>query len=525
MNAAVRKVKHQHPTFMRAVLADARVTMAYRSEGRELTSRRDAIVQILRLVWVSDAFLAQICYRAKARLQALRVPVLPRLFHRLAMMTSQVCIGDPVLIEPGVYLPHGQVVIDGFVRIGPGAVLFPWVTIGLAAGDFQGPTLGSDVHVGTGAKIIGPITVGAGARIGANAVVVRNVAAGGTVVGVPAHRSADRSSDAKLATAERAIECGQIREAIDVLTESNRRHASVPVERRLAQLRHEGFLALEHRAPSISWPPSANDLFPEVEGIPEIASTELSVDTLRAGILGHGALIVRGLLGTDRCTKLRESIPLAFRAYDQFESGVDDPENPWYWPLQPTSGIVERTWLRGGGGVLAADSPRILFDLLDAIESTPLPGVLSAHFGERPALSVKKTTLREVPPDTNTSWHQDGAFLGEGIRTVNVWIALSPCGIDAPSLDIVPRRLDHIVPTGIDGAVFDWSVSDSSAERAAGEHSIVRPIFETGDAILFDEMNLHRTGAGPGLTKPRYAVEMWFFAPSTYPMAQLPLLF
>jgi hypothetical protein len=51
---------------------------------------------------MSDAFLAQALYRAEARLQALGVPVLPRLAHRLAMALAQVAIGDPVVIHPGV---------------------------------------------------------------------------------------------------------------------------------------------------------------------------------------------------------------------------------------------------------------------------------------------------------------------------------------------------------------------------------------------------------------------------------------
>ena len=533
MNRTVREVSQLHPTFLRAVLADAEVAMAYRSEGREIRSHVDAAAQIIRLAWVSDAFFAQICYRAKARLQALRVPLLPRLFHRLAMVTAQVCIGDPVVIEPGLYLPHGQVVVDGFVRIGSGAVLFPWVTIGLVAGEFRGPTLGDDVHVGTGAKVIGPITIGGGARIGANATVINDVPPGATAVGVPARlverRSADENGEAHDgvdAEAERHAAEGRFNDAIERLTELNRRHPTIQAERRLVSLRHQAFYALPHPDPMKIWPPEVDDLFPECDGIPEINAGDLSVALLRSGILRHGSIIVRGLLDPDRCKQLREAIPLAFTAYDEYELGVEGAkESPWYWPMEPTTGdVVERTWLRKGGGVLAVDSPRILFKLIEAVQSTPVPEVLTAHFGERPAFSVKKTTLREVPPDTATSWHQDGAFLGEGIRTVNVWVALSACGLDAASLDLVPRRLDHIVPTGVDGAVFDWSVSDKSAERAADGREIVRPIFEPGDAILFDEMNLHRTGAGPGLIKPRYAIEMWFFAPSTYPMAQIPLL-
>jgi serine O-acetyltransferase len=182
-NAAVRG---RHPHFVHALIADAKVTAAYRSERSEFHGRLDALAQALRLMWVSDAFFAQACYRAKARLQSLRIPILPRVAHRVAMMTAQVCIGDPVVVRPGIYLAHGQVVIDGFVEIQRGVVIFPWVTIGLRAGDFRGPTIGRGVQIGTGAKVIGPVTVGANAQIGANAVVVDDVPANATVVGLPA---------------------------------------------------------------------------------------------------------------------------------------------------------------------------------------------------------------------------------------------------------------------------------------------------------------------------------------------------
>ena len=182
-NAAVRG---RHPHFVHALIADAKVTAAYRAERSEFHGRLDALLQALRLMWVSDAFFAQTCYRAKARLQSLRIPILPRLAHRLAMMTAQVCIGDPVVVRPGIYLAHGQVVIDGFVEIQRGAVIFPWVTIGLRAGDFRGPTIGRGVQIGTGAKVIGPVTIGPNAQIGANAVVVDDVPANVTVVGFPA---------------------------------------------------------------------------------------------------------------------------------------------------------------------------------------------------------------------------------------------------------------------------------------------------------------------------------------------------
>ena len=93
--------------------------------------------------------------------------MLPRLAHRLAMVISQVSIGDPVVMEPGVYIVHGQVVVDGLVEIGREPVISPFVTIGLRAGDVQGPTIERGVNIGTGAKVIGAVRVGAGATIGA----------------------------------------------------------------------------------------------------------------------------------------------------------------------------------------------------------------------------------------------------------------------------------------------------------------------------------------------------------------------
>jgi serine O-acetyltransferase len=184
--AVWRDIRSRHPRLGEAIAADARVTARFRGERHEFRSSLDLFLQVLRLMWVSDAFLAQALYRAKARLQALGVPVLPRIAHRLAMALAQVSIGDPVVVRPGVYIVHGQVVVDGLVEIGPEVTIFPFVTIGLRAGDVHGATVEHGASIGTGAKLIGPVRVGAGARIGANAVVVDDVPAGVTVVGAPA---------------------------------------------------------------------------------------------------------------------------------------------------------------------------------------------------------------------------------------------------------------------------------------------------------------------------------------------------
>ena len=186
VSQAIKEVRRLYPSFFRAVAADARTNLAYRREPFEFTSKPRLVLQAFRLMWVTDAFFALVLYRAKSRLQFFHVPILPTVLHRLAMMHSQVCIGNPVVIEPGIYIAHGQIVIDGFVKIASGVVLLPWVTVGLKAGIKQGPRIGHGVQIGTGSKIIGPITIGDGVVIGANAVVVSDIAAGQTVGGIPA---------------------------------------------------------------------------------------------------------------------------------------------------------------------------------------------------------------------------------------------------------------------------------------------------------------------------------------------------
>jgi serine O-acetyltransferase len=177
------EIRANHPRFFVALRADAKIALGYRSERNVLRGRLDAAVQIVRLIVVSDGFLALVCYRAKARLQALGVPLLPRVCHHLAMMIADVSIGDPVVIQPGVYIIHGQTVIDGFTEIDSGVVIAPWTSIGLVAGNPRGPIIERDVQVGPGAKVLGPVVVGRGARISANAVVVWDVPEHTTALG------------------------------------------------------------------------------------------------------------------------------------------------------------------------------------------------------------------------------------------------------------------------------------------------------------------------------------------------------
>lgn len=321
----------------------------------------------------------------------------------------------------------------------------------------------------------------------------------------------------------------RFREAIDLLTDANRDRLDPELEKALVKIRHDAIASVDPRPSDGVWPKAYDDHFAGMDGIPEMGAGDLTAEHLGSALTHHGSLIVRGLVPETRTEALVADIDSVFDGYDEVVCPQGPSESlPWYSPFDAdgdfTWSLTERVWAHQLGGIMAADSPRALGRVLDALHDAGVGPTLASYLGEWPALSVKKFTLRRTPHDSPSEWHQDGSFLGENIRTVNLWLALSHCGVDAPGLDIVAKRFDHIVETGTDDSLFDWSVSRAMADRVAGGQ-VIAPVFAPGDAILFDQMTLHRTKVTPEMTRKRYAVESWFFAPSTYPNAQIPLAF
>jgi hypothetical protein len=318
----------------------------------------------------------------------------------------------------------------------------------------------------------------------------------------------------------------QLLEQIEELSRSNRDDRDPEVEARLVELRHQAGLGLmEAKTGSPAYPEPAFDLLPARNGdLPGVGPDQLTPELVRAGILRDGCLLVRGMLDRADAEAMAEEIDSAFQARDESLAGRT-PSPGYFEEFEPDprfAGFLARDWVTGGGGLWAADSPHLLFRMLDAFESAGLRTVIRDYLGEPPTISLQKCTLRRVDPDAGHGWHQDGAFMGD-VRALNVWLSLSRCGDEAPGMDIVPRRLDHIVPTGTEGAIFEWSVSPQVAEEAAGDAGVLRPIFEPGDVLLFDELFLHSTAAEPTMAKSRWAIESWFFGSSASPEDYAPL--
>ena len=113
-----------------------------------------------------------------------------RFLAMLARWLTGIEIHPGARLGRGVFIDHGMgVVIGETTEVGDHCTIYQGVTLGgtsLVKGSKRHPTLESRVVVGAGAKVLGPFTVGEGARIGSNAVVVKAVPAGATVIGIPA---------------------------------------------------------------------------------------------------------------------------------------------------------------------------------------------------------------------------------------------------------------------------------------------------------------------------------------------------
>jgi serine O-acetyltransferase len=141
--------------------------------------RRDIVKTLL-----TDGTPAMILYRLMQASHRSRLGLLAMIFNKLNVFGSCI-IGRGAEFGPGFVLIHSQgVVINGSVRGGSDIKIEHQVTIGAERG--QSPVLGNDIFIGAGAKILGSVRIGSYVRVGANAVVVRDVPDRVTAVGVPA---------------------------------------------------------------------------------------------------------------------------------------------------------------------------------------------------------------------------------------------------------------------------------------------------------------------------------------------------
>ena len=153
-----------------------------------IRERDPAARGLLEILLCYPGFQALALHRISHSLWQYHLPLLPRLLSQITRGLTGIEIHPGARIGQGVFIDHGMgVVIGETTEIGNRCLLYQGVTLG-GTGKESGkrhPTLAENVVIGAGAKVLGAINIGANTRIGAGSVVVRDVEANSTVVGIP----------------------------------------------------------------------------------------------------------------------------------------------------------------------------------------------------------------------------------------------------------------------------------------------------------------------------------------------------
>ncbi|MEJ1933970.1 serine O-acetyltransferase [Nostoc sp. NIES-2111] len=159
-----------------------------RADFRIIFERDPAARNLLEVLFCYPGLQALFFHRVANWLHRVGIPLIPRLISHIARFLTGIEIHPGATIGQGVFIDHGMgVVIGETAIIGDYALIYQGVTLG-GTGKESGkrhPTLGENVVVGAGAKVLGNIQVGNNVRIGAGSVVLRDVPSNCTVVGIP----------------------------------------------------------------------------------------------------------------------------------------------------------------------------------------------------------------------------------------------------------------------------------------------------------------------------------------------------
>ncbi len=183
---------------------------------RTIYERDPAARNWLEILFCYPGLQALIFHRLAHKLYKIGLPFIPRFISHLSRFFTGIEIHPGAVIGKGVFIDHGMGVVIGETAIvGDYALIYQGVTLG-GTGKESGkrhPTLGENVVVGAGAKVLGNIQIGDHVRIGAGSVVLRSVPSNTTVVGIPGRvtRQNNLSGDSQSAEKMRDVEAEVIR--------------------------------------------------------------------------------------------------------------------------------------------------------------------------------------------------------------------------------------------------------------------------------------------------------------------------
>jgi len=164
------------------------VAVFFRKEIRAIFERDPAAGGFMEVLLTYSGIHAMVFHKIAHALRMMRIPFLPRWISQIGRFFTGIEIHPGATIGNGLFIDHGMgVVIGETAIIGDNVTLYQGVTLG-GTGKEKGkrhPTVGNNVVIGAGAKVLGNIKIGDNSYIGSNAVVIKDVPDNSTVVGVP----------------------------------------------------------------------------------------------------------------------------------------------------------------------------------------------------------------------------------------------------------------------------------------------------------------------------------------------------
>ena len=256
------------------------------------------------------------------------------------------------------------------------------------------------------------------------------------------------------------------------------------LERELVRLRHEAFATLDRAVPTNAAPVGRHRRRSTTAGHHRGGAHP---DVLRNGILRHGSLHVGS------------SSPARVRSWSTASTGPSprprprrlsrqDETTPWFEPFRRTVVPETRTASSGTGGsgstrrggVWAADSPRMLFELFETLERVGLRPVITEYLGERPALAVEQVHAATCRPSTPAPTGTRTARSSERDPHVTCGSRSRTAGEDAPGLDIVPPASTASSRPAPRVRTSTWSVGPGVVDGSPATTPRVRPGLRAG---------------------------------------------
>jgi len=232
----------------------------------------------------------------------------------------------------------------------------------------------------------------------------------------------------------------------------------------------------------------------------------------------HRCLLARNLFSMTDVINLRAVADMTYQIYDKgfIDTGAGGPLPDSHYVTDEvfTTSRDDLQRFRQFGSLILSSCPIATGTILPILSKSIVRDCVKAYFGSEIGLSLNSSSVRFSEPSATVRrvFHQDGNFLGGAdAETINCWIALDPCGVHAPTMEVFAERVDDLLPAGTEGAVTSWEIAEDVVYGRLGRENAWFPEFRPGDAFLFDHLHVHRTHISEGMTRSRYAMESWMF--------------